>query len=177
MADVEIQASGLRTEVLLVIIATGAGLIENLLPRPLPFVKPGLANIVTAAAVWKYGTMSGIRVNLLRSTGAAIFLGTLATPSYILSLGGGAVSAAAMGSVRRFLSVPAMSAAGSIASLMAQLILAGWLLPGLPLRPLVMPVVLWGALSGVLTGTAAAALMNRGFPWVGKGVDSSRPPE
>lgn len=164
---------GTGTEVLMVVLATGAGVIENLLPRPVPFMKPGLANIVTVAAVARYGMLTGLRVNLLRTTGAALFTGSLATPTYLLSLTGGIVSALAMGAFRKVFSVTGMSVCGSVSSLWVQLLEASILLPGLPVGVLLLPVSAWGFLSGAITGIIAAALLRRGFPWAGgEGVDS-----
>lgn len=166
------------TEVLLVILATGAAVIENLVPRPLPFIKPGLANVVTVAAVVRFGLLTGLRVNVLRATGAALFMGTLATPSYLLSMAGGAASAAAMGVSRRLFSVPGMSVAGSLSSLWIQLLAASVLLPGLPVSSLFLPVSLWGFLSGAVTGIVAAVLLRKGFlSSAGAGVDSACAPE
>ena len=164
----------LRIEVLLVILATGASVLESLIPRPIPFIKPGLANVITVAAIAKYGLWTGLRVNILRSTGAAFFIGTLATPTYLLSLSGGIVSALVMGSVRRIFSVTGMSVAGSLGSLLIQLLTASVLLPGLPVANLLLPFSVWGTLSGTITGIVAIGLLRRGFPWVhDSGVDSA----
>ncbi|OPL18477.1 MAG: hypothetical protein AVO35_03875 [Candidatus Aegiribacteria sp. MLS_C] len=164
---------GTRAEVLMVVLATGAGVIESLFPRPVPFMKPGLANIVTVAAVARFGMLTGLRVNLLRTAGAALVTGSLATPTYLLSLFGGIVSALVMGAFRRVLSVTGMSVCGSISSLWTQLLAASMLIPGLPAGALLIPVSFWGFLSGVLTGIIAFAMLVRGFPWTGgKGVDS-----
>ncbi len=162
----------LRTEVLLVLLATGAGLLESLLPRPVPFMKPGLANVVTVAAVMRYGMMMGIRINILRATGSALFLGTLATPTFALSLSGSIASAVIMGLVCRYLSVTGTSVSGSLFSVWTQLLVATFLLPGLPLLELVLPVSLWGFLSGTFTGILAVVLLRKGFPWTVQGVDS-----
>ncbi|MBN2586712.1 MAG: Gx transporter family protein [Candidatus Fermentibacteraceae bacterium] len=164
----------LKAEVLMVVLATGAGVIENLLPRPVPFIKPGLANIVTVAAVARYGMLTGLRVNILRTTGAALFTGSLATPTYVLSLAGGVASAMVMGASRRLLSVTGISVAGSLASLWIQLVLASVLLPGLPAASILLPLSVWGFLSGAVTGIIAAVLLRKGFPWMpGTGVDSA----
>ena len=163
-----------RIEVLLVMLAIGAGVIENLIPRPVPFIKPGLANVVTVAAIAKYGFWTGLRVNIFRSTGAAFFIGTLATPTYLLSLFGGIASALVMGSVKRIFSVTGMSVAGSLGSLSIQLLTASMLLPGLPTASLLLPLSIWGTLSGTITGIVAIALLKRGFPWIhNSGVDSA----
>ncbi len=170
----EERVNRLRIEVLLVILATGAGVIENLIPRPFPFLKPGLANVVTVAAIAKYGFWTGLRVNILRSTGAALFIGTLATPTYLLSLSGGIASALVMGSVKRIFSVTGMSVAGSLGSLSVQLLTASLLLPGLPVASLVLPLSIWGTLSGTITGIVAIVLLKKGFPWIhNSGLDSA----
>ncbi len=163
----------LRVEVLLVLLATGAGIIENSIPRPLPFIKLGLANVITVAAIAKYGFWTGLRVNILRSTGAALFIGTIATPTFLLSLTGGMASAVVMGGVRKVFSVTGMSVSGSLGSLSIQLTVASLLLPGLPVEKILTPVVLWSLLSGTITGIVAIILLRRGFPRIeASGVDS-----
>lgn len=164
----------MRSEVLLVLLATAISVLESALPRPVPFMKPGFANMVTVAAVWKYGLPTALRVNILRSVGAALLLGTLATPSFLLSLAGGVSSALAMGLLRRALSIPGISVAGSVASLWTQLLSASIMLPGLPIGTLLLPLALWGVLSGSLTGIFAVLLLRRGFPWAAEeGLDSA----
>lgn len=172
------HCNSVRIEVLLVILAIGAGVIENLIPRPLPFIKLGLANVITVAAITKYGFWTGLRVNVLRSTGAALFIGTLATPTYLLSISGGIASAMAMGGVKKYFSVTGMSISGSLGSLSIQLLSASVLLPGLPLDSLILPLGVWGFLSGTITGIVAIVLLRRGFPWIhDPGVDSACMPE
>ena len=162
---------------MLTLAATAIGVLEGLVPRPLPFLKPGLANVATVAGIVRFGPGMGLRINLLRSVGAALFLGTIATPTFVLSLAGGMASALVMGLARRFFSVTGLSLAGSLASMAAQLAAAGVLLPGLPVGRLVVPAAAWGTLSGVATGLAAAFLIGRGFPRLGAdGVDSMGPP-
>ena len=170
----EDRVNRIRIEVLLVMLAIGAGVVENLIPRPIPFIKPGLANVVTVAAIVKYGFWTGLRINILRATGAALFIGTLATPTFLLSLSGGIASAILMGSVKKVFSVTGMSVAGSLGSLSVQLLTASMLLPGLPVASLLLPLSIWGTLSGTITGIVAIVLLKRGFPWIyNSGVDSA----
>ncbi|MBD3277508.1 MAG: hypothetical protein GF388_04335 [Candidatus Aegiribacteria sp.] len=164
----------LRIEVFLVLLAVAAGLIENILPRPVPFVKPGLANIVTVAAVVKYGMGTAIRINLLRSAGASLVMGTLATPSFVLAVSGGLASAMAMGLLRRLFSVPALSVSGSLASMWIQLLTFSLLFTDFPSKNLFLPITMWGVAAGTITGIMATVLLRRGFPWIsGTGVDSA----
>lgn len=160
----------------LTLTAIAIGVLEGLVPKPIPFLKPGLANIATVAGILRYGPWMGLRINLLRSVGAALFLGTLATPTFVLSLSGGLASAVGMGLFRRLFSVTGLSISGSLASMAAQLSAASILLPGLPIRALVLPAAAWSVLAGTATGLAAAFLLRRGFPWIGAdGVDSVQP--
>lgn len=166
----------LRTEVFLVLLAIGIGIIESILPKPFPFLRLGLANVVTVSAIIRYGNWTGLRINVLRSTGAAIFLGTLATPTYVLSLAGGVVSAIIMGSLKKIFSVTGISVAGSLSSLSIQILLASKLLPGLPISALVIPLAIWGVLSGTITGIITVVMLKKGFPWISEsGVDSAYP--
>jgi len=153
---------------LLVLAATGIGLLETLLPRPVPFIKPGLANVVTVFAVLTCGRWSGIRINLLRSVLVSLVSGTIATPSFLLSLSGGIASAAVMGAlaalVPSVLSVTGLSIAGGLASMGAQLAAASLVIPGLPLRALIPAACLWGMISGALVGTAAVQALRSELP-------------
>ncbi len=162
-----------RAEIILVLLAIGIGVLENIVPKPFPFLKLGLANVVTVSAIIRYGTMTGLRINVLRSTGAALLLGIIATPTYLLSLAGGIVSSIVMGNLRNVFSVTGISVAGSLCSLCIQLFLAMLLLPGLPVGTLAMPLIVWGILSGAVTGIVAVILLRKGFPWIREaGVDS-----
>ena len=163
-----------RVEVFLVLLAIGIGVLENIVPKPFPFLRLGLGNVVTVSAIIRYGTMTGLRINILRSTGAALLLGTIATPTYLLSLAGGIVSSIVMGNLRKAFSITGISVAGSLCSLCIQLFLAMLLLPGLPVGALALPLVIWGILSGTVTGIVAVILLRKGFPWIVEaGVDST----
>jgi heptaprenyl diphosphate synthase len=154
--------------VLLALAATLLGVVDGMIPRPLPFFKTGLANVITVIAALRYGTGKAISVNLLRSVAVSLFYGTLATPAFLLSLSGGFFSALLMGLLARLvprrISVTALSMAGSTMSLSVQLVSAVLILPGIPASSLVLPLAVWGVLSGAATGVVAALLLRNGFP-------------
>lgn len=141
------------------------GLLDGLLPRPLPFLKLGLANVVTVVAVMRRGVLTAVWVNATRSLMVALVMGTIATPTFALSVGGSAASALSMAAASllapRIISVVGVSMTGAVSSLMAQLAMASIMLPGLPVRPLVPALALWGCISGALIGLAANALLRR----------------
>ena len=143
------------------------GVIDGVLPRPLPFMKTGLANVVTVMVAFHMGTVRALSVNLLRVVAVALFLGSVATPSFPMSLAGGVSSALVMGllarTARGFLSVTGISVAGSMASLSAQLSVAVLFIRGIPVVSIVIPLAVWGVLPGTVTGLLAALLLRRKF--------------
>jgi len=166
----------IKGEVILAIMAVAIAVLEGFIPRPVPFLKPGLANIATITGILIYGPWSGLRINLLRCLGAAIFTGTLVTPTFALSLAGGLASASVMGLFRKVFSVPGLSVLGSMSGMGAQLAAVSIMFPGLPTRLLLVPVMIWAVAAGAVTGGITAVLLRRGFPWVRvDGLDSAQP--
>jgi heptaprenyl diphosphate synthase len=76
--------------------AVALHLLEAALPPILPGVKPGLANVITVAALCLWGWRTAALVTLLRVLVGSIFLGTLLSPAFWLSLGGATAALAAM---------------------------------------------------------------------------------
>lgn len=158
---------GFPSVLLLVIAGTALGFAESLLPRPVPFLKPGLANMAGVVAAVTMGTRGALRVNATRSLAVALATGTLATPSFALSMSGALSSALLMGACSRLvparMSVTALSVAGSAASMAAQILMAGAILPGLPVRAILPLAAAWAAASGALVGIVSASLMRSGL--------------
>ena len=155
-----------RDLTILILTATALGVVDSLIPRPIPFMKLGLANVAAVIAVVRYGLLKTLELNLLRAFAVALITGLLATPAFLLSISGAALSAVTMGLLRRVLSdrlsVPGLSAAGAVASLWGQLLVAGLVLPGLPLQNIVLLLTLWGVVSGLAVGLLAQKAMGRG---------------
>lgn len=151
--------------VMLVLLGTVLGMLESALPRPIPFVKPGLANVAAVSAVMLLGLRDALRVNITRSIAVALLTGTLVTPAFPLSMAGGLSSAVLMWASRRLLpgiSTVATSVCGSAAGMAAQLLLAGLVIRGLPVASLVLPAAGWAVVSGAAVGVFSAALLGTG---------------
>lgn len=73
---------------------------EGLLPTPVPWLRLGLANIITLTALLVYGFRTAMMVTLIRVILGSMFTGTFLGPAFMLSLAGGVSSTAAMGLVR-----------------------------------------------------------------------------
>ncbi|MFH0918942.1 MAG: Gx transporter family protein [Fibrobacterota bacterium] len=142
-----------------------ANLLELFFPAPpfLPWLKPGLANAFTMAAIYFFGPGAGLLLALLRSLIAAALSG-LPVTSLTLSGAGGLVSAAAMGLLwqafgrRGLVSLVGLGMAGAFVHTLTQLMViyflfvrnayAFWQLP------LLGPAA---AVTGALTGLLALA--------------------
>ena len=71
---------------LLVALAITIHILESAIPSPVPGVKPGLANIVTIIVFFHFGIKTAAWVSLLRVLVVGLMLGTLFSPTFILSL-------------------------------------------------------------------------------------------
>lgn len=142
----------------LVALALALHVLEAQIPAPLPWVKPGLANLMTLVALLSLGWRAALLVTTLRVVIGSLLVGSFLGPGFLLSLAGGAASTAAMALMApgawRLWSPLALSAAGAVAHGGAQLLaLRGLhLLPSVDLSWLV-PLVLAPALvAGIFTG-------------------------
>jgi heptaprenyl diphosphate synthase len=128
---------------------------ESLLPTPIPWVRLGLANIITLITLFLYGVRAAIMVTLIRVILSSIFTGTFLGPAFILSLGGGVASTFAMGFVLsiapRLFSTIGLSLIGALFHNIAQLFLAYFLfIQRIEAILLISPLII---LIGIVTGT------------------------
>jgi heptaprenyl diphosphate synthase len=128
---------------------------ESLLPSPIPWLRLGLANIITLVALYLYGIRVAMMVTLIRVTLASLFAGTFLGPSFMLSMGGGVTSTLAMGYVLmrapRLFSPVGLSVIGALFHNSAQMLLAYvFIIQRLGALLLICPFII---LLGVVTGT------------------------
>ncbi len=129
---------------------------EALLPTPIPWLRLGLANIITVVALILYGFRTAMMVTLIRIILASIFTGTFLGPSFMLSFSGGVLSTAAMGAVfiltGDLFGPVGLSIIGALFHNMAQLTLAYFLfIQRIEAVLIISPVII---LIGTLTGLA-----------------------
>lgn len=141
-------------------------LFEAALPRPLPWAKPGLANIATLLALYSLGARSAWAVTVIRILVGSFMLGSFFSPGFWLSLGGGMLSCGAMILARRgaarWFSLVGVSLLGALAHVLAQIILAGILIVQRLEILYLLPLMLWPALfAGFVVGVAAFLLLER----------------
>jgi heptaprenyl diphosphate synthase len=141
-------------------------LFESILPRPLPWAKPGLANIATLLALYLLGAASAWAVTLLRVVLGSFIIGSFMNPGFWLSLAGGLAAVAVMTLLKRYgstqFSVIGVSLAGALAHIIAQIVVAGLLIVRRFEIVYFLPAMLWPALfAGVLIGIVALLLVAR----------------
>ena len=112
-------------------LLVGVGLIlflfESLIPRPLPWLKPGLAHIATLLAIYMMGLSEAIIVVIIRVFAGSLLLGSLFNPAFILSFGGGIAATSVMGLTHRYFSgifsIFGISILGAVVHNLTQLLL------------------------------------------------------
>jgi heptaprenyl diphosphate synthase len=153
----------------LALYATAAALLfvlERLVPNPVPWVRLGLANIVTLVVLLEHGALSALVVVGLRLVLGAFFAGTLLGPQFLLS-GCGAVAswgvmAAAVRWGERLWSPLGVSLLGSAAHAVAQLALANALFATAGALWVLLPFFLGlSIVTGGVTGVLASAVVAR----------------
>lgn len=135
MSDSQTSLQSTRNVVLLsLLVALAIALrgLETLIPNPLPWVRIGLANIMTLLAILLFGLKSGLLLTILRILIASLLFGTFLSPVFLLSMSAGLVSTTVMGIGNRYgrhlFSPVGLSAIGGITHNATQLVVAYFLL-------------------------------------------------
>lgn len=138
---------------------------EGLLPTPVPWLRLGLANIITLTTLLLYGFRAAMMVTLIRVMLGSLFTGTFLGPAFFLSLGGGLAGTLAMGLIYAaapgLFSALGLSIIGALFHNIAQLSVAYFLFiqniePMLLITPF---IVLIGTLTGAVNGIVSDLLI------------------
>lgn len=146
-----------RLAAFLTVTAAVLSVADSLIPKPLPMLKIGLANIVTLVLVIEGRYSLALKVALLRSVISGFMTGTLFSFSGLLSLTGGIVSCAGMALIHmmpgNFFSIMGISVAGAFLHTVAQgAVVAVMLTPDRGTLFLVSLMGLFSLAGGFLTG-------------------------
>ena len=141
-------------------IAIGLSLIESVLPSPMPGVKPGIANIITLYAIYRFNFKTAMWVSILRVFATSLILGQFLSPTFMLSLTGSMLSLLTLYFViklpSKFFSPVGFSVLSSFAHIAGQLMLVRlWLIPHASIYYLI-PIysaaaLLFGCINGWIT--------------------------
>jgi len=83
----------------LIALASTLQIVESLFPHPLPWLRLGLANMITLTSLVIFGYAVAVQVAVLRTILSSFLLGTFFTPGFFLSFSGALASALVMGGV------------------------------------------------------------------------------
>jgi len=167
-ADAEKLARARRQVFLALFIALAVSLhiLESLLPSPIPWLRLGLANIMTLSALYLYDGRAAWTVSLARVGIGALLLGRLFSPGFWLALTGTIIATSVMIIVHRIcgrhLSPVGVSAAGAAGHALGQVLAARLLIIQHEAIWQIAPLFLFFTVfSGVLTGWLATVLLQR----------------
>jgi len=164
LAELESKARWLA----LLMLAIGLHVFEASLPSLGPWFKPGLANLVTLLALVWMGPRAAVSLALGRVIVGSFFIGTLFTPTFIISMAGGFTSALVMIIAWRWIkgiSLVGISLLGALAHMLAQFVTVEFLFIQQPalyyaLPPLLALSCMSGWINGALAGYIAGHLDN-----------------
>jgi len=149
----------------LLALAAALHLFESLLPSLGPWFKPGLANIVTLITLILLGPRAAFSLALARVVIGGFFLGTLLTPTMIVSGSAALVAATVMVLLWRIkcgLSLIGISLAAAIAHMVTQCVVVEMLIIQQPaIFYLLPPLLLLATTTGWINGAIASAIVNR----------------
>jgi heptaprenyl diphosphate synthase len=164
-----IKLARARRQVFLAIfiaVAIALHTIETLLPTPVPWLRIGLANIMTLAALYLYDSRAAWTVSLTRLGLASLLLGRLFSPGFWLASAGVIVATSAMIVVYRIagrrLSPIGVSAIGAAGHALGQMFVAQLLIIQHAAIWQIFPFFLFFTiLAGMLTGWLATGLIEQ----------------
>jgi heptaprenyl diphosphate synthase len=136
------------------------------IPKPLPFIRLGLANIPLLLALDIFPLKQFVLLTLLKALGQAIITGTLFSYVFLFSLAGTLSSAFCMYLVRRktgpgIFSFTGIGILGALVSNVSQLIIARLFIFGEETKYLIPPLLLAGLISGAGLGLFCEAFAGR----------------
>nr|WP_314531931.1 Gx transporter family protein [uncultured Fusobacterium sp.] len=151
----------------LVLLGLYLSLVENIIPKPFPWMKIGLSNIAILIALEKFNSKMAIQAILLRVFIQALMLGTLFTPNFIISFSAGLISTLFMiflYKFRKYLSLVSISCISAFTHNVLQLIVVYFLMfrnISLNSKSIIVFIVVFlflGVVMGLITGIIATRL-------------------
>jgi heptaprenyl diphosphate synthase len=131
--------------------------IEYMIPKPLPFMRIGIANLPLMLALDIFPLPAFALLVAIKILGQALITGTLFSYIFLFSLAGTTLSAAAMYGLRRLLGSKRISfigvgTAGALISNLTQMVLAWFFIFGKSVRYIAPPFLAMGLATGAALG-------------------------
>ena len=145
--------------------AAALQMLESPLPRILPWLKIGLANVITLYAIIRINSFAGIGIAALRTCLAAFAFGSFLSPVHVISFSGAVAAAVVMALIFHYLpksSICIISIFGAIASNISQLLAVQLLFASNLTIWLHLALIIWvGVPTGLIVGKITYELLRR----------------
>ena len=145
--------------------------VEYMIPKPLPFLRIGLANLPLMLAIDIFPLPSFLILVCIKIIGQAIITGTLVSYIFLFSLSGTFLSAVIMFFLRRLfknrITYVGIGTSGAMVSSLSQLALARVFIFGESVRYIAPPFLAAGLITGILLGIFCE-IFSRKSLWVRK---------
>ena len=141
--------------------------LESFVPLPLPWMKLGIANIVSIIALYVYGMRDALVVTIYRVVLGCLIRGTLFNPIFFVALGSGVTAVLVMGVVRavfgKLFSPVGVSIWGAFAFNITQLVIFYFvIIKKIELFHLLPFLVMITPVTGFVTGFTALLVLEKG---------------
>ncbi len=149
----------------LLMLAVSMHVLEAGLPGLGPWLKPGLANVVTLITLVLLGPRAALTLAIARVCAGAMLIGTMLTPTFVMSLSGAVSAAIAMLIAWRLLpgiSLIGVSLLGAMAHMLAQFaVVEALFIQQMALYYLLPPFLMVSCLTGWFNGAIANYITGR----------------
>lgn len=140
-------------------------ILESFIPKPLPFMKLGLSNVVILVLLMAENQRSAFLVALAKTFVGGVFSGTLISPTTLLSSGGTVLSFFVMILLIKLplnFSILGISIAGAVSHNFAQICLVRlFLIKENSIFYLTPLLILMGIVTGIITGYLAKIFLDK----------------
>lgn len=145
-------------------LAASIFVLENFIPKPIPFLKLGLANVVILILLSKNEMKMAFSVSLTRVLLGAFFSGTLFSPTFLMSFFGAVISTISMICIIVYkcnFSLIGISIVGAVLHNLTQLLVVRLVLIQNPGIFYLTPILIFlGLTTGIVTGFVANRFIN-----------------
>lgn len=144
-------------------LALFLSVIEYVIPKPVPFIKLGLANIPIIISLVILTPRSTLLLILIKSIGSSLITGTIFSWVFLYSLSGSITSGIVMlifyYLFKKWISMIGVSLIGALSSNLVQIYLATLLL-GSGARYMGLPILITGFITGIIIGLFTQKFLN-----------------
>jgi len=149
----------------LLMLAVSMHVLEAGLPGLGPWLKPGLANVITLITLILLGPKAALALTIARVFTGSMLIGTMLTPTFVMSFSGALAAAFVMLAAWRWLpgiSLIGVSLLGAIAHMLAQFAIVNtFFIQQSAIYYLLPPFLLVSCITGWLNGSIAAYITPR----------------